>query len=74
MQEFLPDLKQVYCSVFRENSVYLRQRFFSDTLVRQLWIKFMQRQSSVVNNYFKELKGSLIGGRKSLEVLISDIV
>lgn len=33
MKPYLTELKQIFCTVFRENSVFLRRRFFSDELV-----------------------------------------
>lgn len=42
MKPYLTELTQNFCKVFRENSVFLRQRFFSDRLVRSLWQNYMK--------------------------------
>lgn len=72
IKEYLQDLKQTFCSVFRENSLFLRARFFSDPLIQHLWSHFLKLQTQVLTNYFEELRNTDDG--VTLEVLVTDIL
>lgn len=74
MRPYLLDLKHNFCQVFRENSVFLREKFFSDPLVRALWPHYMKSQLNEISQYFKGLQRSTLCGGKSYEVLVSDIM
>lgn len=72
MKPHIFELKQSYCAVFRENSVFLRHRFFGDELIRLLWSKYIEQQSESINEYFEELRENCFG-EKSFKILLQDI-
>ena len=74
MKPYLPELKQNFCQVFRENSVFLREKFFNDPLVRAIWPHYMKTQLSQTCQYFIDLQQSTFCGGKSYKVLLSDIM
>lgn len=70
MKPHIFELKQSYCSVFRENSVYLRRRFFGDELIRLLWSKYNELKRELINDYFEELRENSTYGEKSFQILL----
>lgn len=61
-------VKATYCTIYRENSVKLRQQFFSDEFIQMLWAKYTSADSASIASYLKQLDES--GHR---ELLLSDI-
>ena len=56
LQKNLPRLKPVFCTVFRENSIKLRKKFFAEELVQILWRNYIQSQSDELRRYLTQLK------------------
>ena len=56
IKPYLDDLKSIFCTVFRENSVRLRKRFFKDALIQHLWQRFLKSENLFIRNYLKQLR------------------
>lgn len=52
----LHELKRVFCQVYRENSVFLRQMFFNDALIRKLWPVYMKHKGKHLLDYLNLVK------------------
>ena len=42
------DAKPIFCAIFRENSIVLRKKFFSDKIVQILWARFTVIDKSMI--------------------------
>ena len=54
--KFVDDLKPLFCTVFRENSMKLRRRFFTDPLLKHMWARFRDEEALFIKNYIKSLR------------------
>ena len=65
LQKNLARLKPVFCTVFRENSIKLRKKFFAEELVQILWRNYVQTESSELKRYLTQLKNQDIDQKEA---------
>ena len=58
IQSELAVLKPLFSKIFRENSIKLRKKFFSNELVQYLWSHFLFDQNTQVKEYIRRLRTS----------------
>ena len=51
LQKNLSRLKPVFCTVFRENSIKLRKKFFAEELVQILWKNYVKAERNELSRY-----------------------
>ena len=73
VQESLPVIKQIFCRIFRENSIKLRVKFFSNELVQVLWRKYLTEKEGEIRNYIESLKTVNPELRQS-DILLQDVI
>jgi hypothetical protein len=70
----LKQLKPLFCTVFRENSIKLRRRLFQEPLMRHLWEMFRTDKDDLINEYLVSLRGKDTDDvRTATSVLLTDI-
>ena len=72
LQKNLARLKPVFCTVFRENSIKLRKKFFAEELVQILWKNYVKAESNELSRYLTQLKTQDIDQKES-QCLLKDI-
>lgn len=71
----LKQLKPMFCTIFRENSIKLRRRLFQEPLMRHLWEMFRTNKGDLIKEYISSLRTKESEDvRTASNVLLSDIM
>ena len=72
IQKNIPRLKPIFCTIFRENSIKLRQKFFKHELICILWRNYVASEAKEIRDYLVQLREQDTDQREA-KVLINDI-